>query len=278
MKAACLILLALISVGRPLAFGLAGQDSSKPVPPSFYVGNWVYYINGPTVKEVMHLRVDASGTLSGSIDLPDSKESPKQITDVKMFDRGFSFPWLQGQRAVIGLSDDGKHLLGIGVWERIATAENHPCPKFDAASVRLDPDIQELLDGIKPKSSAEATTIIFCASAADIDVLKEILVYGSVSEIRTLRKAQIAMDKINTLCPPLTETATQKQIKEYGNCEMGIIKAYKTALQALQDKMRSLIPDPNDVATFEPEVKFAQDLVPLIAKQAQVEEKHGTPK
>lgn len=277
MKYFYLILVVLCSVDSRPASASAMQDFSTRVATASLAGDWMDYINGPTVKAVMHLHVDASGALRGSIDWPGATQ-PMTMTNIHISDGGFVFTTAQRRTVAVSLSDDGTHLVGMGVWERVAAAVSHQCPTFNAASLRLDPDIQPLLDGIKPESPAETSKVVWCASAANINVLKEIMVSGSATKIRNLRKAQIALDEMHSRCPSPPPSATLKEQKAYSECIRLLFQTYRGDLAELMNKMRSLNPDPEDLETLHLEASFATDLAPLIAKQAQAEEKAGAGK
>jgi hypothetical protein len=144
------------------------------------------------------------------------------------------------------LSDDGQKSIATGgVRERLTSSasEKHPCAKpSQTPNLNLNPDIKELLDRLKSKSAPEASSALWCGSAADIDALKEVLVSGSVAEIRATRNALIHLDELRTLCPVNPVTSLEEQTEAYAKCQGRFLDQRTAAFGALQDKMKSLVP------------------------------------
>lgn len=256
-------------------------QQAEHVTAADFVGDWVNYLNGPAMKAVMHIRQNG-GALSGYIDWPASptQSTHMDMNNIKLMENGLAFDYPHpGSMTVLVLTDDRQKIFGMGgVWEHstTSTADKHPCAK-PIPDLRLDPDIQEILDGIKPKSASEANINLWCGSAADIDALKELLVSGSIAELRATRKALVDLDRLQTLCPWNPVTFTEEQKKAHARCQQRIIDQWGRAFTSLQEKMKSLVPGPDGYPPLNT-VDFVGDLVPILKKQAQVEENATSPK
>ena len=123
-KNACSTLFLVLVSGFGCACSAAVQNA--PVSPQSLAGDWEYSVT-PQLKLVLHLHVDASGALSGTIDTPDTPPKHIELTDVHLAGNmlSYSMPPQPGTvREVI--SGDGKKMLGSYIWVKAGATETAP--------------------------------------------------------------------------------------------------------------------------------------------------------
>jgi hypothetical protein len=137
-------LLALCATG----FGaLAHAHDAATVSPQSLAGDWEY-VMVPTMKLVLHLQVDPSGALSGSVDTPDSPPKHIELTNVHL--AGSMLNYSMGSQPAIYhevISADTNKMLGPHMWVRVGAVK----PVAAAPAVPLN---QLAGDWESPPSSA----------------------------------------------------------------------------------------------------------------------------
>jgi hypothetical protein len=113
------LLIVGIAVICAMVASTAAEADTQKVTAHSLAGDWEYTIN-PPLKLVLHLQVDASGAISGSIDTPDSP--PKHIELSNAHLAGNILSYSMGSqpgtfREVV--SADGKKMIGPYMWERV---------------------------------------------------------------------------------------------------------------------------------------------------------------
>jgi hypothetical protein len=109
-----------------------------PVSPQSLAGDWEYVVN-PPLKLVLHLRVDASGALSGTVDTPDSPPKHIELANVRLAGKilTYSMPPQPGTFTEV-ISADGKKMLGPYMWVKASAAEPAAPPQLPLAQVAGD--------------------------------------------------------------------------------------------------------------------------------------------
>jgi hypothetical protein len=115
MKPQTLRLLALCSTGF---VAIAHARSAAAASPQSLTGDWEYVIS-PPLKLVLHLQVDASGTLSGSVDTPDTPPQHIELTNVHLAGNmlNYSMGSQPGTYHEV-ISADASKMLGPHMWVR----------------------------------------------------------------------------------------------------------------------------------------------------------------
>lgn len=95
--------------------------ASQAVSPRSLAGDWECEINGPTLKLVLHLSVDASGALAGSIDTPDSPPKHIELTGVSLSGNTLSYTMPGMGKMYEVVMPGGAKMSGPYIWERART-------------------------------------------------------------------------------------------------------------------------------------------------------------
>jgi hypothetical protein len=105
----------LFTLGLPCA---TFAQSSPAVSPQSLAGDWKYVLNAP-LEMMLHLTVDANGTMTGSIDTPDTPPKHLELTNVHLAGNvlTYTMPPLGTIREVV--MADGKKMAGPYLWERV---------------------------------------------------------------------------------------------------------------------------------------------------------------
>jgi hypothetical protein len=109
-----LLLLSVFLLASPRA---ASVQSPPAITPQSLAGDWEYVLN-PPLKMVLHLRVDATGAMSGTVDTPDTPPKHLELTNVHLAGNQliYTMPSLGTIREVV--MADGKKMAGPYMWER----------------------------------------------------------------------------------------------------------------------------------------------------------------
>jgi len=88
------------------------------IPAAQVAGDWEWAVGGP-YKAVLHLRTDASGGLTGTLDTPGPIPTRQSLTDVQFADNKLSYAMPNGNNFQGELGNDGKSITGTGAGSSI---------------------------------------------------------------------------------------------------------------------------------------------------------------
>jgi hypothetical protein len=113
------IVFAVCSMGVSTA--ISGQAAAAVTAQSL-AGDWEYVIN-PPIKLELHLHVDASGALTGTVVTPDTPPRQIELTKIKLVGNmlSYSMPPQPGTVYEV-VSADGTKMLGAYLWTKVGAA------------------------------------------------------------------------------------------------------------------------------------------------------------
>ena len=100
---------------------VSAAQGTPAISPQSLAGDWEDAVT-PQLKLVLHLRVDASGALSGTIDTPDTPPKHIELTNFKLAGKMLSYTMGSQPGSITeAISADGSHLNGTwkvgGAWQ-----------------------------------------------------------------------------------------------------------------------------------------------------------------
>jgi hypothetical protein len=118
--------------------GAAAGQSAPAMTAQSLAGDWEYVVS-PPLKLVLHLRVDAGGALSGTVDTPDNPPKHIDLSNVRLAGKvlTYSMPPQPGTFTEV-VSDDGKKMLGPYMWVKVGAAEPAAPPFVPLAQLAGD--------------------------------------------------------------------------------------------------------------------------------------------
>ena len=108
-----------------ISTAVSGQAATA-VSAQSLAGDWEYVIN-PPMKLELHLRVDASGALAGTVETPDTPPKQIQLANFKITGTMLSYT-MSSQPGTVHevVSADGTKMLGPFMWTRVGAAGAAP--------------------------------------------------------------------------------------------------------------------------------------------------------
>jgi hypothetical protein len=106
--------------------GAIESQDAPTVAPQSLAGDWEYAMT-PSLKMVLHLRVDGSGAISGTVDTPDSPPKHLELSNVTLKGNMLSYgmgPQPGPFREVI--TADGKKMAGAQTWVKVGATQAAP--------------------------------------------------------------------------------------------------------------------------------------------------------
>ena len=118
-KIRSLFLALVICLGVALVSDAQGTPA---ISPQSLAGDWEYAVT-PQLKLVLHLRVDASGALSGTIDTPDTPPKHIELTNFKLAGKMLSYTVGSQPGSITEvISADGTKMLGAYMWTKVGAS------------------------------------------------------------------------------------------------------------------------------------------------------------
>ncbi|MGB6693345.1 MAG: hypothetical protein ACLPZY_06735 [Terracidiphilus sp.] len=114
-----------LSFALVICLGVALVSAAQGTPaisPQSLAGDWEYAVT-PQLKLVLHLRVDARGALSGTIDTPDTPPKHIELTNFKLAGKMLSYTMGSQPGSITEvISADGTKMLGAYMWTKVGAS------------------------------------------------------------------------------------------------------------------------------------------------------------